>query len=79
MKKLILGLVFAWLATLIANSAEARVKPETLAGEFFEGRNISIKGKKLTTSVTLTTIDNQTFTLTGSLNKAATKLTIQLP
>ena len=43
------------------------------------GRNISIRGKKLQTSVTLTTIDNQTFALTGTLNKAKTKLTIQLP
>lgn len=79
MRKLILNLVFASLVALIALSAEARVKPETLAGEFFEGRNISIRGKKLDTSVTLTTVDNQTFTLTGTTNKKKTKLTIQLP
>lgn len=79
MKKIITNIVFATLVAITAISAEATVKPETLAGEFFEGRNISIRGKNISTAVTLTTVDGQTFNLTGIVNKPANKLTLQLP
>jgi hypothetical protein len=79
MRKLNFNFVLAALISTLFLSAQAVVKPGTLVGEFFEGKNISIKGKNIKTNVTLTTVDNQTFELTGTTNKKKTRLTLQLP